>query len=30
MDALILAGQQISTVLGRPTGSRVAKARSAQ
>jgi hydroxymethylglutaryl-CoA lyase len=30
LDALILAGQQISTVLGRPTGSRVAKARSAQ
>ena len=30
LDALILAGQQICTVLGRPTGSRVAKARSAQ
>jgi len=29
MDKLILAGQQICTVLGRPTGSRVAKARSA-
>ena len=28
-DKLILAGQQICTVLGRPTGSRVAKARSA-
>ena len=30
LDALIHAGQQICTVLGRPTGSRVAKARSAQ
>ncbi|KAF1032215.1 MAG: 3-hydroxy-3-isohexenylglutaryl-CoA/hydroxy-methylglutaryl-CoA lyase [Pseudomonas sp.] len=30
MEHLILAGQQICTVLGRPTGSRVAKARSAQ
>jgi hydroxymethylglutaryl-CoA lyase len=30
LDALILAGQQICNVLGRPTGSRVAKARSAQ
>jgi hydroxymethylglutaryl-CoA lyase len=30
LDALILAGQQICSVLGRPTGSRVAKARSAQ
>ena len=30
LDALIAAGQQISAVLGRPTGSRVAKARSAQ
>ncbi|MFC6301128.1 hydroxymethylglutaryl-CoA lyase [Pseudomonas sp. CCM 7893] len=29
MPALILAGQQICSVLGRPTGSRVAKARSA-
>ncbi|CRM86877.1 Hydroxymethylglutaryl-CoA lyase YngG [Pseudomonas sp. 22 E 5] len=29
LEALILAGRQISTVLGRPTGSRVAKARSA-
>jgi len=29
MQALILAGQQICSVLGRPTGSRVAKARSA-
>ncbi|WJM93608.1 hydroxymethylglutaryl-CoA lyase [Pseudomonas brenneri] len=29
MDMLIVAGQQICTVLGRPTGSRVAKARSA-
>ena len=29
MDRLIQAGQQICTVLGRPTGSRVAKARSA-
>jgi hydroxymethylglutaryl-CoA lyase len=29
LDALIRAGQQISSVLGRPTGSRVAKARSA-
>ncbi|MCM8562551.1 hydroxymethylglutaryl-CoA lyase [Pseudomonas shahriarae] len=28
MDKLIVAGQQICTVLGRPTGSRVAKARS--
>lgn len=28
MDRLIQAGQQICTVLGRPTGSRVAKARS--
>jgi hydroxymethylglutaryl-CoA lyase len=30
LDALIAAGQQISAVLGRPSGSRVAKARSAQ
>ncbi|VVN79753.1 3-hydroxy-3-isohexenylglutaryl-CoA/hydroxy-methylglutaryl-CoA lyase [Pseudomonas fluorescens] len=30
LDALILAGQQICDVLGRPTGSRVAKARRAQ
>lgn len=30
LDALILAGQQICTVLGRPTGSRVAKVRSAR
>lgn len=30
LDALILAGQQICTVLERPTGSRVAKARSAR
>jgi hydroxymethylglutaryl-CoA lyase len=30
LDALMLAGQQICAVLGRPTGSRVAKARSAQ
>ncbi|KQN42650.1 hydroxymethylglutaryl-CoA lyase [Pseudomonas sp. Leaf48] len=30
LDALVLAGQQICTVLGRPTGSRVARARSAQ
>ncbi|MFI8394330.1 hydroxymethylglutaryl-CoA lyase [Pseudomonas sp. NPDC078863] len=30
LDALIAAGLQISAVLGRPTGSRVAKARSAQ
>ena len=30
LDALIRAGQQICAVLGRPTGSRVAKARSAQ
>jgi hydroxymethylglutaryl-CoA lyase len=30
LDALMLAGQQICTVLGRPTGSRVAKAGSAQ
>ncbi|WP_460129348.1 beta/alpha barrel domain-containing protein [Pseudomonas sp. H1_D05] len=30
LDALIAAGQQISVVLGRPSGSRVAKARSAQ
>ena len=30
LDALIRAGQQISAVLGRPSGSRVAKARSAQ
>ena len=30
MDQLIVAGQQICTVLGRPTGSRVAKARSAR
>jgi hydroxymethylglutaryl-CoA lyase len=30
LDALIAAGQQISTVLGRPSGSRVAKARRAQ
>ncbi|TKJ65482.1 hydroxymethylglutaryl-CoA lyase [Pseudomonas sp. CFBP13506] len=29
LEALILAGRQISTVLGRPTGSRVVKARSA-
>ncbi|QJI29704.1 hydroxymethylglutaryl-CoA lyase [Pseudomonas sp. ADAK18] len=29
MERLILAGQQICSVLGRPTGSRVAKARSA-
>ncbi|NVZ18610.1 hydroxymethylglutaryl-CoA lyase [Pseudomonas costantinii] len=29
LDALIRAGQQISQVLGRPTGSRVAKARNA-
>jgi hydroxymethylglutaryl-CoA lyase len=29
LDALILAGQQICAVLDRPTGSRVAKARSA-
>ncbi|KWU48085.1 hydroxymethylglutaryl-CoA lyase [Pseudomonas palleroniana] len=29
LDALIRAGQQISAVLGRPTGSRVAKARNA-
>ena len=29
LQALILAGQQISGVLGRPTGSRVAKARNA-
>ncbi|AQT95245.1 hydroxymethylglutaryl-CoA lyase [Pseudomonas azotoformans] len=29
LEALIGAGQQISTVLGRPTGSRVAKARNA-
>jgi len=29
LQALILAGQQISSVLGRPTGSRVAKARNA-
>ncbi len=29
LDALIGAGQQISNVLGRPTGSRVAKARNA-
>ncbi|MBT2374541.1 hydroxymethylglutaryl-CoA lyase [Pseudomonas fluorescens] len=29
MQALVLAGQQICSVLGRPTGSRVAKARSA-
>jgi hydroxymethylglutaryl-CoA lyase len=29
LDVLILAGQQICSVLGRPTGSRVAKARSA-
>lgn len=29
LDTLILAGQQICTVLGRPTGSRVAKVRSA-
>ncbi|KAA0943803.1 MULTISPECIES: hydroxymethylglutaryl-CoA lyase [unclassified Pseudomonas] len=28
LDQLLLAGQQICTVLGRPTGSRVAKARS--
>jgi len=30
LEALIQAGQQISSVLGRPTGSRVARARSAQ
>jgi len=30
LDALIQAGQQICNVLGRPTGSRVAKVRSAQ
>jgi len=30
MEQLIVAGQQICTVLGRPTGSRVAKARSAR
>ncbi|WP_347911672.1 hydroxymethylglutaryl-CoA lyase [Pseudomonas grandcourensis] len=30
LDALMHAGQQICAVLGRPTGSRVAKARSAQ
>ncbi len=30
MEKLILAGQQICNVLGRPTGSRVAKARSAK
>ena len=30
LDALIRAGQQICAVLGRPTGSRVAKARNAQ
>jgi hydroxymethylglutaryl-CoA lyase len=30
LGALILEGQQICTALGRPTGSRVAKARSAQ
>lgn len=30
IDKLIVAGQQICTVLGRPTGSRVAKARSAR
>jgi hydroxymethylglutaryl-CoA lyase len=30
LEALIVAGQQISTVLGRASGSRVAKARSAQ
>ncbi|MDF9774100.1 hydroxymethylglutaryl-CoA lyase [Pseudomonas baetica] len=30
LDALMLAGQQICSVLRRPTGSRVAKARSAQ
>ncbi|NMX64513.1 hydroxymethylglutaryl-CoA lyase [Pseudomonas sp. WS 5111] len=29
MDQLIVAGQQICTVLGRPTGSRVARARNA-
>ena len=29
MDKLIVAGQQICTVLGRPTGSRVARARNA-
>ncbi|MCF4980056.1 MULTISPECIES: hydroxymethylglutaryl-CoA lyase [Pseudomonas] len=29
LDTLLVAGQQICTVLGRPTGSRVAKARSA-
>ncbi|TFF13798.1 hydroxymethylglutaryl-CoA lyase [Pseudomonas sp. BCA14] len=30
LDALIRAGQQISTVLGRPSGARVAKARNAK
>ena len=30
MDKLLVAGQQICSVLGRPTGSRVAKARSAR
>ncbi|MFO2462931.1 hydroxymethylglutaryl-CoA lyase [Pseudomonas sp. 15FMM2] len=30
LERLILAGQQISAVLGRPTGSRVAKARNAE
>ncbi|SEM68031.1 hydroxymethylglutaryl-CoA lyase [Pseudomonas sp. ok272] len=30
MEQLLLAGEQICTVLGRPTGSRVAKARSAK
>ncbi|MOA40115.1 Hydroxymethylglutaryl-CoA lyase YngG [compost metagenome] len=30
LDRLIAAGQRISQVLGRPTGSRVARARSAQ
>ncbi|NMY05464.1 hydroxymethylglutaryl-CoA lyase [Pseudomonas sp. WS 5059] len=30
MDQLIVAGQQICTVLGRPTGSRVARARNAR
>ncbi|MNJ00533.1 hydroxymethylglutaryl-CoA lyase [compost metagenome] len=30
LEALIVAGQQISTVLGRASGSRVARARSAQ
>ncbi|MNR34092.1 Hydroxymethylglutaryl-CoA lyase YngG [compost metagenome] len=30
LQRVITAGQRISTVLGRPTGSRVARARSAQ